>query len=143
MLAGQLALIVASVFAGAALYINIAEHPARMHLDVRGMLTEWKPAYKRGYMMQAPLAIVGFLLGALAWWQTGHWLFLDGAVLMLANWPYTLFVIMPVNEQLNATDPVKAGDETRALLDRWNTLHAARTGLGVAAAILFLIALRA
>jgi uncharacterized membrane protein len=106
------------------------------------MLTEWKPAYKRGFMMQAPLAIVGFLLGALAWWQTGHWLFLDGAVLMLANWPYTLFVIMPVNEQLYATDPAKAGDETRALLDRWNTLHAARTGLGVAAAVLFLIALQ-
>ena len=142
MLAGQLALIVAAIFSGAAFYVNFAEHPARMHLDVAGMLTEWKPAYDRGFRMQAPLAIVGFLLGALAWWQTGSWLFLDGAILMLANWPYTLFVIQPVNNQLDATDPAKAGGETRALLDRWNTLHAARTGLGVAATILFLIALQ-
>ena len=142
MLAGQLALIVAAVFSGAAFYVNFAEHPARMHLDARGMLTEWKPAYHRGFLMQAPLAIIGFLLGTLAWWQTGNWLFLDGAILMLANWPYTIFVIMPVNRQLDATEPVTAGDETRALINRWNTLHAARTGLGVAATILFLIALQ-
>jgi uncharacterized membrane protein len=143
MLAGQLALVVAAVFSGAAGYVNFVEHPARMHLDIRGMLTEWKPAYKRGFLMQAPLAIIGFLLGALAWWQTGSWLFLDGAILLLANWPYTLLVIMPVNNQLQATDPARAGDETRALLDRWNTLHAARTGLCVASTILFLIALNA
>ena len=141
MLAGQLALIVAAVFSGAAFYVNFAEHPARMHLDARRMLTAWKPAYHRGFLMQAPLAIIGFLLGTLAWWQTGNWLFLDGAILMLANWPYTIFVIMPVNRQLDATEPVTAGDETRALINRWNTLHAARTGLGVAATILFLIAL--
>ena len=142
MLAGQLALTVAALFSGAAFYINFAEHPARMHLDVRGMLTEWKPAYDRGFTMQASLAIIGFLLGALAWWQTGSWLFLDGAILMLANWPYTLLVIMPVNNRLKATDPATAGDETRALINRWNTLHAARTGLGMAATILFLIALQ-
>lgn len=142
MLAGQLALIVAAVFSGAAFYINFAEHPARMHLNTGAMLTQWKPAYDRGFKMQAPLAIIGFLLGALAWWQTGSWLFLDGGILMLVNWPYTLFVIMPVNKQLDATDPAKADDLTRALLDRWNTLHAGRTGLGIAATILFLIALQ-
>lgn len=142
MLAGQFALIVAAVFAGAALYINVAEHPARLHLDPGAMLTQWKPAYRRGFLMQAPLAVIGFLLGGLAWWQTGDWLFLDGAILMLANWPYTLIVIMPVNNRLNATAPAQAGEETRALISRWNRLHAGRTGLGLAATLLFLIALR-
>ena len=93
MLAGQAALVVAAVFAGAALYVNIAEQPARLSLDDRALLSEWKPAYKRGFAMQAPLAIVGFLLGLLAWWQTGIWAWLGGAIVLIANWPYTLVVI--------------------------------------------------
>jgi hypothetical protein len=71
MLVGHLALIAAALFTGAAFYVNFAEQPARLCLDDRSLLAEWKPAYKRGTSMQATLAIVGFLLGVLAWWLTG------------------------------------------------------------------------
>ena len=70
MLAGHLALIAAAVFTGAAVYINVAEQPARLGLNDRALLTEWKPSYKKGLSMQAPLAIVGFILGVIAWWQS-------------------------------------------------------------------------
>jgi hypothetical protein len=73
MLAGQIALVIAAIFAGAAVYINLVEHPARATLDDRALLAQWKPAYKRGYVMQASLAIAGFLLGLLAWRGTGDW----------------------------------------------------------------------
>jgi hypothetical protein len=66
MIAGQLALIVAASSPGAALYVNIAGQPARLELDDRSLLIEWKPAYKRGFAMQAPLAVAGFFLGPLA-----------------------------------------------------------------------------
>jgi len=67
MLAGDLAFMVAALFTGAAFYVNSAEQPARLGLDDRSLLTQWKLAYKRGFAMQAPLAIVGFVLGIVAW----------------------------------------------------------------------------
>jgi hypothetical protein len=137
MLVGQIALVIAAVFAGAALYVNIAEQPARLGLDDRSMLSEWKPSYKRGFAMQAPLAIFGFLLGLLAWWQTGVWIWLVGAITMVANWPYTVLVIMPTNNRLMATDPAAAGAETRLLLEKWARQHAVRTALGFATVLCF------
>lgn len=138
MLTGQLALLVAAVFSGAALYINVAEQPARLGLDDRSLLTEWKPAYKYGLAMQAPLAIVGFLLGLAAWWQAGHGGWILGALLMVANWPVTFFAIMPTNNRLMAIDPAAAGPESRAMIERWGSLHAGRTALGFAACLAFL-----
>jgi hypothetical protein len=138
MLTDQLALVVAAVFLGAALYINVAEQPARLRLDHRSLLTEWKLSYKHGLAMQAPLAIVGFLLGFTAWWQAGHVGWLLGALLMIANWPVTFFAIMPTNNRLMATDPAAAGPETRAMIERWGSLHAVRTALGFAACLAFL-----
>lgn len=138
MIAGQLALIVTALFAGAAFYVGFAEQPARLNLDDRALLTEWKPSYKRGFVMQASLALAGFLLGILAWWQTGQSLWLIGAVVLVVNWPYTLLGIMPTNNELMATDTASAGPETRALIETWAKLHAGRTVLGVTATLIFL-----
>ena len=143
MLAGHLALVAASVFTGAAFYVNCAEQPARLVLDDRSLLAEWKLAYKRGYIMQASLAVVGFLLGLVAWWATGRLAFAIGALLIIANWPWTLLGILPTNKALMATDVAKAGAETRTLLLKWNRLHAVRTVLGGLAVVAFLIALSA
>jgi uncharacterized membrane protein len=91
--------------------------------------------------MQASLAMAGFALGAFAWYQSGEWYWLAGSLLMFANWPFTLVVIMPVNNELYATAPNEAGLRTRALLRRWGKLHAVRSALGAAATVCFLIAL--
>jgi hypothetical protein len=141
MFIGDLALIAAALFTGAAFYVNFAEQPARLKLDDRSLLAQWKPSYKRGYVMQSTLAMLGFVLGAAAWWVSGILAFLLGAVLMLANWPWTLLVILPTNRVLMATDVESAGTASRALLVKWNRLHAVRTGLGAAAILSFLWAL--
>ena len=142
MLAALLGLIVAALFSGAALYINVAEQPARLQLDDRALLAEWTPAYAAGTRMQAPLAGMGFLLGTLAWWQTSLASFAFAALAMLANIPWTLLVIMPVNRRLSQTEPLDANAVTRALVQQWARLHAVRTLFGFVALAAFVIGLR-
>ena len=128
MILGFLGLVTAALFAGAAFYVNFAEQPARLALNDRAALIQWQQSYERAAVMQASLAMLGFALGLAAWWWEGRDLrWLAGALVLLAPWPYTLLVIKPVNDKLKAADPIGAGAQTRALIERWGWLHAGRT----------------
>jgi len=142
MFAGPLALTIAALFTGAAIYINIAEQPARLQLDDSSLLVEWKLAYRRGYMMQASLAIVGGFFGVVAFFSTFEWRWLLGAGVLLVNWPYTMVVMMPTNRRLMNTPPGAATAETRRMIGRWGIFHAGRSALGLVAALIFLLAPR-
>lgn len=137
---GQLALVSSALFTGAAFYISWAEQPVRLRLDDAALLAQWKPSYHRGFAMQASLALFGFFVAAMTWMHGDHWLWMAGGLVLAANWPYTLLVIMPVNAQLEAITPDAAGARARALVERWGRLHTGRTALGALATLLMGIA---
>jgi Domain of unknown function (DUF1772) len=140
-LAGLLAFALAAAFAGAAFYINFAEHPARLRLDDKSLLKQWKPSYDAGYTMQATLAVTSGASALIAAWMSFDWRWVLGAALILANWPYTFWGIVPTNRELKAIAENDAGPSSRAMLETWGRLHAVRTMLGIAATLVFLWAL--
>jgi Domain of unknown function (DUF1772) len=138
LIAGCIALLAAGVFTGAAFYVNFAEQPSRLLLDDRALLVEWKLAYRRGFAMQAPLALVGFVLGIWAWHLTDKTTFITGALLLFANWPWTIFGMLPINKRLLATQVEDAGPVARSMIQKWSYLHGVRTLLGFLSALAFL-----
>ena len=129
-----IAFIAAAMFTGIAAYVSFAEHPARMQLDDRAALAQWKPAYARGTLMQAPLALIGGLAGIGAWYRwMSVWPWLAGGIILLSIIAYTFAVIWRTNGKLKATPLDQAGPESRALLVKWGQLHLGRTILGALA----------
>ena len=140
MLKALFALVAATLFAGAALYISLVEHPARMKLDDRSALAQWTPSYGAATPLQAGLALLSLILGLWAWWKAGDDGLLVGALLIGAAVPLTLVVISPTNRRLLATPDQAAGQESRSLLERWGRLHRIRTLLALAAVAAYLVA---
>lgn len=138
-----LALVVAAFYSGAALYVNLVEKPALLALDDRAALIGWKIALKRGAVIQAPLCAIGFALGLIAWLHLRDIGNAVGALAMLANIPWTVALILPINRQLLAIAPEAADAGSRALLLRWYSRHTMRSALGLIALIFFLLALLA
>jgi hypothetical protein len=131
-----IATLATALFAGAAVYISVVEHPARLGLDTRAALLAWAPSYRRATWMQAPLVLVGCAAGVGAWAEGAAAVWAVAALLIGAAVPFTLLVIMPTNRALLAPGRDPDAAETRALLVRWGQLHALRTVLSLFAAAL-------
>ena len=136
-----LAVLCCTLFAGAAIYINLVEHPARMGCDTKTAATVWAPSYKRATVVQAPLAALSFLAGVGASLFAGGILWLIGAVLIGLVIPFTFIGVMPTNHQLLAPGRDLSSIETRSLLVKWGRLHAVRSVLSFLASIVYLVSL--
>ena len=133
----MLVVICGGLFAGAAVYVSLVEHPARMSCGTRLAITEFGPSYKRGAAMQGLLAGLGSLGGIVVWLMGASAMWLVGGLLLGSAIPFTLIVIFPTNKQLLDPSLDKDSELAGRLLRRWGKLHAVRTFAGVAAFLIF------
>jgi len=122
-------------------YVNFVEQPARLSCGVELAVTEWRPSYKRGAVMQAPLAAIGSVAALLSWWFDRSLAWLVGGLLLLLIIPFTLVVILPTNKRLESQELDLRSEEAGSLLRRWGRLHAVRSILSVMAFVIFLFLL--
>jgi hypothetical protein len=128
----------AGLFAGAAIYISLVEHPARMECGTELAATEFGPSYRRATILQASLAALGFSAAIIVWVQGADGLVLLGGGLLGGVIPFTLLVILPTNKRLLSPQLDRGSEEAAALLHRWGRLHAVRSLLSAAAFALLL-----
>jgi uncharacterized membrane protein len=130
----------AGLFSGAALYITLVEHPARMECGTLLAATEFGPSYKRAAVMQAALAGAGTVAGVIAGLARGSTAWLAGSLLLFLVVPFTLIVIFPTNHKLLDPTLDKSSAEAQRLLTRWGRLHEVRTALSLGSFIAFVLA---
>jgi Domain of unknown function (DUF1772) len=131
-----IALLCTGLFAGAAVYVTLVEHPARLECGPDVALAEFRPSYRRAAAMQASLAAVGALTAVGAWALGQGVLVLVAGLLLGAMIPFTLLVVLPTNKRLldPALDPHTT--DAASLLARWGRLHAVRSVASVVAFVL-------
>lgn len=127
-----------SLFTGAAVYVSLVEHPARMQCGVEIAATEFPPSYRRGTVMQVTSATLGLLSSISAWLSGAIFWWLVGGIVLGSVIPFTLIVILPTNKLLLNPTLDKRSVEAERLLTRWGALHAVRTVLSGVALLLFL-----
>ena len=131
-----IALLSTGLFAGAAVYVTLVEHPARLECGLAVALAEFRPSYRRAAVMQASLAAIGSLTAVGAWALGRGAPVLVAGLLLGALIPFTLLVVLPTNKRL--LDPALAprSTETASLLIRWGRFHAVRSVASVIAFVL-------
>jgi Domain of unknown function (DUF1772) len=127
------------LFAGAAIYVNLVEHPARMQCGTDLAATEFGPSYRRATVMQASLAATGFVCSIATWLSGGGIWWLIGGILLGSVIPFTVLIIMRVNKQLLDPTLDKGSAKAQELLSRWGKLHAVRSSLSGIALVIFLL----
>jgi hypothetical protein len=137
MRAGLYAFAAAAAFLGVAVYIGLVEQPARLALGGRSMVKEWIQSNRRGTLMMSGLALVSAILGFVQFKATGDVRWIIGAITILTSWPYTYFVMIPVNIWLCAIPPGRAVSPVRRLMRDWGLLEWGQALIGFAGTCAF------
>ena len=123
-----------SLFAGAALHVNLVEQPSRNDLPINMAVHQFQTSFYRVAKYQTIYVLISSFLIIYKWFHDSNvwWLFCAGLLLSIV--PFTLFCLMPINRQLLEPSAVNKSIESlnlekyyRKLMREWNILHFVRT----------------
>ena len=134
---GLYAFAVAAVFLGATIYISLVEQPARLRLNGRAMIQEWKLSNRRGTLVLSIFAVLSALIAFIQFRMSGDVRWIIGGVTILASWPYAYFVMMPVNIWLFSIPLGRPVSPIRKLMRDWGLLEWGHALIGLAACCAF------
>jgi hypothetical protein len=137
MIAGLIALTFAAAFAGAAVYVNWVEQPARLALDDEALLSEWGPSDSRAVALLLAFALAAAVGGFIAYFETEDVRYVFGALIAISSWPYAFVVMAPLNNQILALRGTDVG-AARALVRQWGYIEVGFAAIGVVAVAVFL-----
>jgi|SRR6266851_5257449 hypothetical protein len=117
-----IATLTAAFFAGGGLFVSMVLYPAIM-TDTASALVQFGRTYERAAPWQGSNAIICLLATLIVSALTGDWWWAIGGLLVGASVPFTLLVMMPVNNRLLDEKAPPNPDEAVSLLKHWGRLH--------------------
>ena len=136
-----LATLCAGTFFGAAVYINLAQHPATLETGGEFAGKFFPPMYSKASTLQIILALFGTALGVVSWFLSGNMYWLIGAAFLVSVVPITLLFIKQINDKLLHPKHQLEPEEVLALLKQWNPRHWARSAVSFIAFVCYLLAI--
>jgi hypothetical protein len=132
---------VAAAFLGATIYIGLVEQPARLRLNSRAMIEEWRLSNRRSTLMLSVLAVLSAAIAFIQLRLDGDVRWIIGGITIPTTWPYAYFVMMPLNIWLFAVQLARPASPLRKLMRDWGLLEWGHALIGFAACCAFAWAL--
>lgn len=122
---------------GYSMSATAVSHPAMMASSREAAVNYFKPFFHKSSHLLLVLSIAVLILSLIVSLLSGHWGWFIGSAVLQLSGPYTIFVLMPVNNRIMADGADIHSDQMASDLSRWGGLHLPRTLMAGAIFILF------
>ncbi|MEE9363673.1 MAG: DUF1772 domain-containing protein [Cellulophaga sp.] len=123
---------------GIALTATVIVHPIMVMAKKTTAIEIFKPFFDKTHIWVLVLSIIVTLLALAYSFSTGNWWWFGVSLIMHLNGPYTIFLMMPLNNRLMHKDVDPLSEQTSADIIKWGGLHLIRTILNGAIFIGFI-----
>lgn len=116
---------------------SAVSYPAMMASSRETAVGYFSPFFHKSAHLQLGLSLAVIPLSLVVSYLAGNWWWLIGSLILQISGPYTIFILMPVNNRIMAEGADINSDQMTKDLSSWGRLHFPRTIIAGAVFILF------